>query len=44
MDFEWDKQTTTCNNQTTVNTPLTKLHTCNQGDTAGHQRASKGFL
>jgi hypothetical protein len=31
MDFVKDKQTTTWNNQTTVNTHLTKLHTCNKG-------------
>jgi hypothetical protein len=39
MGFEWDKQTTTWNNQTLVNTSLTKLHTCNHGD----QQATKGL-
>jgi hypothetical protein len=42
MDFAWDKQTTTWNNQTTVNTPLTNRHNCNLGDqqaTEGLQRA-----
>jgi hypothetical protein len=38
MDLERDKQTTSWNNQTTVNTALTNLHNCNQG----HKQATKG--
>jgi hypothetical protein len=40
MDFDRDKQTTIWNNQTTVHTPFTKVHTCNQGT----QQATKWLL
>jgi hypothetical protein len=40
VDFEWDKQTTSWNNQTTVNTALTNRHHCNHGA----KQATKGLL